>query len=89
MAQAPITPLRKLLMSVKLDHLLAFLNQMKLVWDLWREEDGSFRAEIRFGETTFRGSHRYLPHHALAEATAAFLMQAKGDFHEYWAEGEK
>lgn len=78
-----ITPLTKLLLSVKMDALLAFLNTMKVAWSLWREDDGSFHAEIEFEGETFVGSHSHIPTNALAHAAAKFLAEAKLDYHEY------
>ncbi len=78
-----IKPIHRLLLNVKTDALLAFLNTMSVTWSLAREEDGAFRAEIRLGDRVFEGWHQHIPHNALVHAVARFLVFAQLDFHEY------
>lgn len=82
-----VTPLVKLLISVKLDMLLTFLNTMHLEWSLVRGADGSFEAEIwPAGDperVSWYGEHTYIPHHALAHAIGDMLLDSELDFHEY------
>lgn len=79
-----VTPLTKLLLNVKTDAILAFLNNFTLTWSLVKLGESHFRAEIRVpNELPFVGEHTHIPHNALARAMALFLTNANLDFHEY------
>ena len=81
-----IPPLSRLLMSVKTDSLLAFLNTLRVTWKLERLETGFFRAEIALDDKVFIGVHTHIPHHALVDAASQFLLEARLDYHEYLEE---
>ena len=86
MDRAIVPPISRLLMSVKTDSLLAFLNTLRVTWCLERFEDGFFRAEIALDDKVFTGDHTHIPHHALVEAVSQFLLEARLDYHEYLEE---
>jgi hypothetical protein len=84
--KAVIPPISRLLMSVKTDSLLVFLNTLRVTWSLSRSANGFFRAEIHLDDKEFIGEHTHIPHHALVEAVSLFLLEATLDYHEYLEE---
>ena len=86
MDRAIVPPISRLLMSVKTDSLLVFLNTLRVTWLMERLENGFFRAEITLGDRSFVGQHTPIPHHALVEAVSLFLLEARLDYHEYLEE---
>jgi hypothetical protein len=80
-----VSPLSRLLMTVRMDDLLLYLHRLGLQYVLSRTVKGQYKFIIfQEGMEKYAGTSQFSPRAACCDALGRFLVGTKGkDFHDY------